>query len=72
MLPQVQLLPGAIAEMLASAADTGSLTLNDRYGLMAAVLDEDLAEEDRRGANRLIRAVLRGRIEIVDRFPVAV
>jgi hypothetical protein len=71
MLPQVQLLPGAIAEILASVADTGFLTLNDRYGLMAAVLDEDLAEEDRRGTNRLIHAVLRGRVEIVDRFPVA-
>ncbi|MGB3236995.1 MAG: hypothetical protein WBB29_01795 [Geitlerinemataceae cyanobacterium] len=72
MLPQVQLLPGAIAEILVSVADTGSLTLNDRYGLMAAVLDEDLAEEDRRSTNRLIRSVLRGRVEIVDRFPVAV
>jgi hypothetical protein len=72
MLPQVQLLPGAISEILASVADTGYLTLSDRYGLMAAILDEDLAEEDRRCTNRLIRAVLRGRVEIVDRFPVAV
>lgn len=72
MLPQVQLLPGAISEILASVADTGSLTLSDRYGLMAAILDEDLAEEDQRCTNRLIRAVLRGRVEIVDQFPVAV
>lgn len=70
MLPQVQLLPGAIAEILASVADTGYLTEGDRYGLMAAILDESLAEEERRGANRLIRAVLRGRVKLTDRFPV--
>ena len=28
----VQLLPGAISEMLASVTDTGCLTLADRYG----------------------------------------
>lgn len=72
MLPQVQLLPGAIAEILASVADTGTLTLNDRYGLMAAILDEDLEEEERRSTNRLIRAVVRGRVKLIDRFPVAV
>ncbi|HIK31164.1 MAG TPA: hypothetical protein IGS17_08355 [Oscillatoriales cyanobacterium M59_W2019_021] len=70
MLPQVQLLPGAIAEILASVADTGYLTVGDRYGLMAAILDESLTEEERRGANRLIRAVLRGRVKLTDRFPV--
>lgn len=72
MLPQIQLLPGAIAEILASVADTGSLTLSDRYGLMAAVLDEGLAEEERRSTNRLIRAVVRGRVKLIDQFPVAV
>jgi hypothetical protein len=72
MLPQVQLLPGAIAEILASVADTGYLTLDDRYGLMAAVLDEGLPEDDRRCANRLIRAVLQGRVKLLDQFPVAV
>lgn len=71
MLPQVQLIPGAIAEILASVADTGALTLSDRYGLMAAILDEELEEEERRSTNRLIRAVLRGRVKLVDRFPVA-
>ncbi|RMG13383.1 MAG: hypothetical protein D6728_04855 [Cyanobacteria bacterium J055] len=69
-MPQVQLLPGAIAEILASVADTGYLTVGDRYGLMAAILDESLTEEERRGANRLIRAVLRGRVKLTDRFPV--
>jgi hypothetical protein len=60
----IQLLPGAIAEMLACASATGRLTLADRYGLMAAILDEFLVEEDRRAINRLLRAVARGRIAI--------
>lgn len=72
MLPQMQLLPGAISEILASVADTGSLTMTDRYGLMAAVLDESLDEEDRLSTNRLLRAVLRGRIKLVENCSVSV
>ncbi|MBE9117728.1 hypothetical protein IQ249_17665 [Lusitaniella coriacea LEGE 07157] len=64
MTPQLQLIPGAIAEMLASVAETGMLTLNDRYGLMAASMDDTLDEDERRAVNRLLRAVLRGRVKI--------
>ncbi|MBP0019776.1 MAG: hypothetical protein J7647_19760 [Cyanobacteria bacterium SBLK] len=60
---QMQLIPGAIAEILASTADTGILTLSDRYGLMAAILDDTLAEQDRRAIDRLLRAVARGRLD---------
>ncbi|MEG3900363.1 MULTISPECIES: hypothetical protein [unclassified Microcoleus] len=62
----VQLIPGAISEMLASVTDTGSLTLADRYGLMAAVLAESLDDEDRLSINRLLRSVLKGRVKIVN------
>lgn len=61
---QMQLIPGAIAEILASTADTGILTLSDRYGLMAAILDDTLAEQERRAIDRLLRAVVRGRLQI--------
>lgn len=61
----VQLLPGAISEILASVTDTGSLTIADRYGLMAAVLDESLAEEDRHSVNRLLRSVIKGKVRVV-------
>ncbi|MBE9116989.1 hypothetical protein IQ249_13870 [Lusitaniella coriacea LEGE 07157] len=60
-----QLLPGAISEILVSVGETGTLTLNDRYGLMAALLDDFLTEEEQRAINRILRAVLRGKIEIV-------
>ena len=62
----VQLIPGAISAMLASVTDTGSLTLADRYGLMAAVLAESLDDEDRYSVNRLLRSVLKGRVKIVN------
>lgn len=64
MLKHIQLLPGAISEMLASTSETGKLTLTDRYGLMAAIMDDSLNEEERRSVNRLVRAVLRGRVNV--------
>ena len=69
MLPQLQLIPGAIAEMLASTSDSGLLTINDRYGLMAAILDESLNEQEQRAVNRLLRAVLRGTIKLINKIP---
>lgn len=62
----VELIPGAISEILASVTDTGSLTVADRYGLMAAILDERLPEEDRNSVNRLLRSAIKGRIKIVN------
>ena len=64
MLRHIQLLPGAISEILASTSETGKLTLTDRYELMAAIMDESLNEEERRSVNRLVRAVLRGRVNV--------
>ena len=72
MLPQIALLPGAISEMLACVTDTGVLTLADRYGLMAATLDESLNEQDRRSVNRLLRSVIRGRVQIVNEIAAAI
>ncbi|MEM9543143.1 MAG: hypothetical protein AAGA60_27085 [Cyanobacteria bacterium P01_E01_bin.42] len=60
----LQLIPGAISEIFASATDTGILTLSDRYGLLAASLDEGLDEDERRAVNRILRAVKRGKIQI--------
>ncbi|MDY6939500.1 MAG: hypothetical protein SWY16_17855 [Cyanobacteriota bacterium] len=66
MLPQIQLLPDALSEIVASAADTGVLTKTDRYGLMAVLLEESLDEESLLATNRLIRAVVKGRIKFLD------
>ena len=68
----LQLLPGAISEIIASVSDTGVLTLADRYGLMAATLDESLNDEDRGCVNRLLRAVIRGRVKMVNELSAAI
>ena len=61
----VNLLPGAVSEILASVTDTGVLTVADRYGLMAATLEESLDEEESQAIDRLLRAVLKGRVKVV-------
>lgn len=63
-LGTLQLLPGAVAEIVASSSETGYLTLADRYGLMAAIADESLDEDERRAINRLLRLVQRGSIAL--------
>ncbi|MEM9539181.1 MAG: hypothetical protein AAGA60_06670 [Cyanobacteria bacterium P01_E01_bin.42] len=62
MFNQLELLPGAISEIFSSVAETGILTLSDRYGLMAATFKDDLAEEERQAIDRILRSVKRGRI----------
>ncbi|MEA5552533.1 hypothetical protein VB713_16450 [Anabaena cylindrica UHCC 0172] len=64
---QIQILPGAISEIIATSADTGVLTLADRYGLMAAILDESKDKEEEEALNRLLRRVIKGRIQVLDR-----
>lgn len=64
-MSSVRLLPGAIAAILADAAETKTLTESDRYGLMAAMLDEHLSEEDRKAIDRILHAVRRGRIQVL-------
>ncbi|HEY9649796.1 MAG TPA: hypothetical protein V6C95_03975 [Coleofasciculaceae cyanobacterium] len=65
MLDQVSLLPGAISDLFAQVSSTGQITLADRYGLMAALLDDALTEEERRSIDRLLHAFYRGRVRVV-------
>ncbi|MEM9539197.1 MAG: hypothetical protein AAGA60_06750 [Cyanobacteria bacterium P01_E01_bin.42] len=67
MTPPVRLLPGSIAEMLATASETGQISQADRYGMMAAMFEESLDEEEIRALNRLLRAINRGKIKVSDR-----
>jgi hypothetical protein len=66
MIHPVSLLPGAIAELFAQVSDSGVITLADRYGLMAAMFDETLTEEERRAVDRLLRSICRGYLKAVD------
>lgn len=67
----VQLLPGAISEIFVTVSETGILTQNDRYGLMAAILDENLEEEERRAIDRMFRAIKRGLVSVTNDFTAA-
>lgn len=64
LMMKLNLIPGAIGEILAQVSQTRQLTQADRYGLMAAILTESITEEERRGIDRLLRAVVRKRIAI--------
>lgn len=63
-MPQLELLPGSIAAMLADTAATQTLTEADRYGLLAAILTEDIEDDERRAVDRILRSVYRGRFAI--------
>lgn len=58
----ISLIPGAMSALFADAMERRELTLADRYGMMAAILTEELDLEERRALDRLLRSILRGRI----------
>jgi hypothetical protein len=66
MTAQLQLIPGAIADLFAQVSRSGKITLADRYGLMAALLEESMSEEERASIDRLLHAYCRGRMKVVD------
>lgn len=66
MEPPVYLLPSALGDLFAQANTTGYITLADRYGLMAAIFDESLSEDEKRSIDRLLRAIRKGHIKIVN------
>lgn len=65
MLPQVCLLPLAISDMFVQVTESRCLSLTDRYGLMAAVLQETLTEDERGCVDRLLRQICRGQLKAV-------
>lgn len=66
MLLQISILPGAISEIFVQSTNDGKITLADRYGLMAAMLDENISDEERSSIDRLLYSVRKGRVQIVN------
>jgi hypothetical protein len=60
------LLPGALSDLFAQVTISGCITKADRYGLMAALLEEELDSEERCVIDRVLRSVSRGRVAIAD------
>lgn len=66
-MTRLSLLPTALSDLFAQASTTGKITLADRYGLMAAILDDTfVSEEDRYSIDRLLHAIRQGRLQVVD------
>ena len=70
MQPPLHLIPSALGELFAEVNDTGYITLADRYGLMAAIFDDSLTEEEKRSIDRLLRAVCRGKLKLVNELSI--
>lgn len=60
------LLQCALAELFAQVSQTETITLADRYGLLAALLDESLGDEEKYSIDRILYAIHRGRVRIVN------
>ena len=63
---QICLLQTAISELFAQASHSRTVTRADQYGLLAAMLTDDLSEDERICVDRLLFAVYKGRIRVVD------
>lgn len=66
------LLPGALSELFAQVSISGYITKADRYGLMAALLQEGIDSEEIRVIDRLLRAIRRGHISLVEEISAVV
>jgi hypothetical protein len=55
-----------IAELVFQVYHSGLLTLNHRQQLKTAILESALTEEDQTAINRLLHAVRRGWLKVVD------
>jgi hypothetical protein len=66
MKSTMPLILNTLSELFANVADTGELTQADRYGLMTALLDDSLTDDEAQATNRLLRAVKKGQVKIVN------
>lgn len=65
--PQICLLEGALPELFDQVTQSGRLTTADRYGILAALLQaEALTDEERFAIDRMLFAVSRGRVQVVN------
>ncbi|MGA9382214.1 MAG: hypothetical protein WBV73_25930 [Phormidium sp.] len=66
MSDQLNLLPTALFDLFAEVTSSGHITLADRYGLKAAILENSLSEEEQSILDRLLYSVRRGRLQMVN------
>ena len=62
----LKLFSNGLSELFAQASNCGYLTPVDRYRLMMALLESSLSDEEQAAIDRLLYAVCRGRIRLVE------
>lgn len=62
----VDLIPSALSELFVDVSMSRKVTLADRYGLMAALLDESLEQEDLQAIDRILYGIHRKRVAVVN------
>lgn len=65
-MPPVNLLPSALSELFAQVSSSGKITLADRYGILAALLSDDISEEEQCTIDRLLHAFKQHRVQVVN------
>ena len=65
-MPPVNLLPSALSELFAQVSSSGKITLADRYGILAALLNDAISEEEQRTIDRLLHALKHHRVQVVN------
>lgn len=65
MSVQLRLLPGAISDLFAESSNSNQITLADQYGLLAALLEDEITEEERASIDRMLYSLHRRRMRVV-------
>lgn len=64
---KVYFLESTITQLFSQVIQTGELTFKDRCILMSAIVNNSLCQEEEILINRLLHAVRRGRLHVVDK-----
>jgi hypothetical protein len=56
--------------MFVQVTATGKISQADRYGMMAALTDSSVNEDDRRSIDRILYALRRGQVHVVDELSI--
>ena len=70
-MPPINLLPTALSELFVSIIHTKKITLADRYGILAALLQNEVTLEEQQVLDRLFYALRRGQIQVVNELSIA-
>ncbi|MCS6814084.1 MAG: hypothetical protein NZ772_11045 [Cyanobacteria bacterium] len=62
----MNLLPTALSEMFLQVTKTKTISKADQYGMLTALLDDSVNEHDLQSIDRILYAVRRGRVQVVD------